>query len=321
MGEHQIIITRQSSFYGCALKHSVELDGFSVGVLKNGGTLILNAQPGNHTISFLSRGKIEKTITILISPEDNTAEILVRLNGRQKLEITRENYVPTNRACPAPEDYPKKKKGHPVAAIICVLFIVFIIVYLIGSMGEDTPTDGKSPSAQQAEMEPTKEEQAAAHLEKATKKFESGDYIEATEICDSIRTNFPDTETAKNMNAYLQSQYDLFTHISAKDLMSEYDSNIVNADKSYTDTVMVVSGKVSSIGKTNNGRNLTVMLESGTYFYGVQLNFKTSQENFVAELREGDSVTVIGKCTGKSGKQFIILDGNNVMIENCCILS
>lgn len=91
--------------------------------------------------------------------------------------------------------------------------------------------------------------------------------------------------------------------------------------KEYTDRVVVVSGTVSSIGKTNGDRNLVVVLDSGTYFKGVQLNFNTDHEDAVAELRAGDSVQAIGKCTGLSGKVLLVIDGSNVMIENCYLLN
>ena len=62
------------------------------------------------------------------------------------------------------------------------------------------------------------------------------------------------------------------------------------------------------------------MLKSGTYFYGVQLNFKTTQTESVAALSAGDEITVVGKCTGKSGKVLLVIDGENIMIEDCYII-
>ena len=171
-----------------------------------------------------------------------------------------------------------------------------------------------------AAIDPTYEEKAESQLENATEKFQSGDYMSAITICEGIKCDYPDTIAAANLSTYLDEQFAAYPNYSAKDLMSEYEENIVNADEEYTGAVMVVSGTVSAIGKTNNDKNLTVMLESGTYFAGVQLNFKTSQAEAVAELREGDTVTVVGKCTGKSGTQLVFFEGNNVMIENCYLI-
>lgn len=324
MADYQIIIERESALLGCALKHSVELDGFAVGTLKNGQYLIINTTTGNHTISFIVRGKVEKTLPLFIDSEDYITRILVRLNAWGKLEISK--------AVKDGEDYnsyieqpvPKRRKTGvtKTAGAILVLFFLFFTFKMLFSIGNDNPSwNPVVDSSEDPEVvEPTNEEQAAAQLEKATEKFQSGDYISAIELCNDIVSSYPDTEVATGISAYLDEQFAQYPHYSATDLMSEYDANIVNADELYTGNVLVITGTVSNIGKTNGDTNLTVMLKTGTYFYGVQLNFKTSQSESVAELREGDTVTAIGKCTGKSGKQLIVFDGNNVMIENCYLI-
>lgn len=317
MEDYRIVIERTSAFYGCALKHSVELDGLFVGTLKNGQSLTAYTTAGNHTLVFISRGKVEKSIPIIIGPEDYLTKILVRINTRQKLEITKDTSANGASHNIYPEQ-PVRKKKHTAAKTIGVIFAVLIVLGIVGSIGDDTPSD--QPSVNSEVVELTDEEQAIAQLEKATEKFRNGSYMSAIEICDNIVSNYPDTETAIGISSYLDEQLAQYPHYSAEGLMSEYDANIVNADEVHTDTVMVVTGTVSSIGKTNNDTNLTVMLKSGTYFYGVQLNFKTSQTESVAALREGDTVTAVGKCTGKSGKQLIVFDGNNVMIENCYLI-
>lgn len=213
----------------------------------------------------------------------------------------------------------KKKRNYLIGMLVC--FILFIVGIAI------SPDTGSAPDSSEAEPnnqdlveELSDEEKAAKQIEEATVEFQDGDYMSAIEICNAISTDYPNTETAANIENYLSDQFAQFPHFKASDLMSEYDANVVNADEKYTDTVMIVSGQVSSIGKTNRGSNLTVLLNSGTYFYGVQLNFKTSQTDSVAALREGDSITAIGKCTGQSGKVLLLVDANNVMIENCYII-
>lgn len=318
MDNYQIIITRANAFYGCALKHTVEIDGLSVGVLKNGETLPVYTTAGRHTLSFISHGKIEKSISLLIEPEQHVTRLFAKLNGRQKLEITKQsNTIQPDINSELDKSVPKKKK-HPILKVFGIIFIAFIAIGIIGSLGDDTSSNTPSENMQSETL--TDEEKAAEELEKATEAFYDQDYMSAIRICNNISAQYPDTEVTANMNTYLEEQYTQFPHFSATDLMSEYDGNIVNADKQYNDTVMIVSGTVTDIGKTNGDSNLTVMLDSGTLFYGVQLNFKTSQTDAVAILSKGDLVAVIGRCTGKSGKQFIILDGNNVMIENCYLI-
>ena len=102
--------------------------------------------------------------------------------------------------------------------------------------------------------------------------------------------------------------------------MKEYESNIVNADNEYTGKAMFVTGVVSKIDKMSNGKTLFILLKSGEYFKCVQLNFDTSQTDAVAALREGSNIKVLGRCTGKSGKQLLVFEGENVMIEDCIVM-
>lgn len=213
----------------------------------------------------------------------------------------------------------KKQLGLDVVRIVAI-FAAFVVVLSV-LPDTDDPSSPSSPNMSETQPELTDEEKAIGQLEKATASFQDGDYMDAIEICNSISSDYPNTETAANISAYLTEQFSQFPAYSAKELMAEYDNNVVNADKEYTGKVMVISGTVSSIGKTNSGSNLTVLLKSGTYFYGVQLNFKKSQTDAVAALAEGDNITAIGKCTGQSGKVLLVLDGDNVMIENCYIIS
>jgi hypothetical protein len=309
METYTIIISREKSFYGSAIRHTVELDGLVVGELRNGGTLQIQAAAGNHVLSFVKRGKIEKSIPVEIT---QTMALSARMNGSQKLEISRSG---TNVFDPGKK---KKKRGVWIATI-CVLVFAFFAIVIALSPDEQSGDKAASASPSQA-AEITDEEKAAEQREKAESKFQSGDYMGAIKICDQITADYPDTEISVGMPDYINSQLAQYPHYSAMDLMSEYTDNVVNADAQYNGTVMVVTGTVSSIGKTNNDSNLTVILKSGTYFCGVQLNFKTSQTDSVAELREGDTVTAVGKCSGQSGKVLLVLDGSNVMIENCYIV-
>lgn len=315
MEHHQIIISRANSLIGCGIKYGVEIDGIYVGFLKNGETIDIPTEPGSHIISFLRGRKIEKEISFRIPKEQEITAFSFKINANGKPEITRDNRGGIEEFSSYPNKVQKKRSKMAIA-----LAVTFIFVYLVITFGEDA-----SPSTSQNEyVAPqeglTDEEKAVNLLNEATENFLDGKYMSAISVCDQISAEFPETETASNIKEYLSEQFAQFPHFSASELMRAYDENIVNADEQYTDTIMVVSGTVSSIGKTNGDTNLTVLLESGTYFYGVQLNFDTSQTDSIATLSEGDNVTAIGKCTGKSGKLLLVIDGNNVMIENCYII-
>lgn len=319
MDKRKITIDRSSSLVGCAKAYNVEIDGISVGKLKNGGTINTYVAVGTHSLSFLYLGRAEKTISILVESECTEQRLFVSLDMRGKPVLTSDSSLATSGGpaySPAPT---KQKKRHPFLLTVGILFCALIVIGVIGSIGGNAPSD--SPPANSLPVELTDEEKAVAKLEEATAEFNDGDYISAIGICDKIAADYPTTETSANMSAYLDTQYLMFASFSATDLMREYDANVVNADEEYTGTTMIVTGTVSSIGKTNNDRNLIVLLSSGTYFHGVQLNFNTSQTAKIALLHEGDTVSAIGKCTGKSGKQLIVLDGNNVMIEDCLLIT
>lgn len=315
MSDYMIVIERERAFYGSAIKHSVELDGISVGTLKNGESLSIHTTAGPHMISFFRGRKQEKSISIRIGEEDHITSLSARIGGAQKLEVSKPSIEGADwDASPCT----KKKAKIPLAAR--VIIAAFAVIILIGVLfGEESPESVDTPKETDI-LELTDEEKATAQLEKATERFQSGNYMDAINLCNEILSEYPDTDIATNMDFYLDEQFAQYPHYTAKELMQEYDANIVNADEEYTDVVMVISGTVNSISKTNNDKNLAVILESGTYFYGVQLNFKTSQTESVAALNKGDKITVVGKCSGKSGTQLVIFEGNNVMIGNCYLI-
>lgn len=178
-----------------------------------------------------------------------------------------------------------------------------------------------SEKLEKKKEEPTDEEKAEEMLSTVSGKFSEGDYEEAFDICEQIKDLYPDTVVVSNMDDFLDNEYAKISHYTAYELMAAYEDNIVNADKEYTDKMLIISGKISEIGKTNNDRNLCVLLDSGTYLKCVQLNFDTNKTDEVANLKKGEFVKVLGRCTGQSGKQFLVFDGDNVMIEDCYLLN
>ena len=88
MSDYMIVIERERAFYGSAIKHSVELDGISVGTLKNGESLSIHTTSGPHMISFFKGRKQEKSISIRICEEDHITSLSAWINGTQKLEVS-----------------------------------------------------------------------------------------------------------------------------------------------------------------------------------------------------------------------------------------
>ena len=321
MDNCKIIIARKNSFWGCALKYRTELDGIFSGVLKNGSILIIPITPGQHILSFFIRGKTVKSIPIDVKENQNEINLFVKIDGRQNIIIERNDFSSPLHSFHDRENIPDKNLKSPVVlATVVTIALVFMAIVFIGSK-RTTLDSADQEKSNDTQNNHAYESLAEEQLNLATTHFQEGDYMAAISICKEILSQYPDTSAAQNMENYLSAQYEQFPHFSAEELMNLYDENIVNADQEYTDTVLIVTGTVNSIGKTNHDTNLTVVLNSGTSFYGVQLNFKTTQTDSIASLSNGDSITAIGKCTGKSGKQLLILDGNNVMIENCYLIS
>lgn len=317
MDKYQLLITRASRFSGCAKTYSVEIDGIFVGKLKDGGTISTHVSPGQHSISFISFGKTEKTVSIFFGQDSPSTNIFAYLNKWGKLVLTLDDQCHSDSEAPYGGPQSKKMK-HPALKAVAVVFCVLIVVSAIGSIGTDSSSEVAAEGSSSAAL--TVDDKAQAKLEDAAEEFQSGDYMSAIEICDQIVADYPGTRVADGMGAYLDEQFAQYPHYSADKLMGEYETNVVNADETYSNTVMVVSGTVSSIGKTNGDSNLTVLLKSGSYLHSVQLNFKKSQTDSVAALNVGDSIEVVGKCTGQSGKVLLFIDGDNVMIENCYII-
>lgn len=89
--------------------------------------------------------------------------------------------------------------------------------------------------------------------------------------------------------------------ISAVDLLEAYDANEVKADKLYKDKILEVTGDVKSIGKDLFDKVYITLGDKDEAFaiISVQCYFKDDSEiDKVAELSEGDKVTVVGVCEG-----------------------
>ncbi len=319
MGNYTITINRQSSFNGCAVKYKIMIDDVQVGEIANGQTVQFNVSEGEHKIEI---GLRNKTTVIYINAIKNiNLTTKARMSDGGISILTDDASVVINRT-PTIIASTQNKNTLPVGAIIAIIIVVFVAMFaIIAILSSPSTTDtsgGVDAILQQEDLTP--DEKAEQLIQLATTEFTDGDYIEAVNICNKITSTCPETEIAKNMPNYLNEQYGKFKNISASRLMNEYTENIVNADKDYTGQILVIDGVVSGIDKTNNGNNLCVLLKSNTYFASIQLNFDTDQENAVSKLSVGDNIKAIGKCTGKSGKNFIILDGNNVMIEDCYII-
>lgn len=87
--------------------------------------------------------------------------------------------------------------------------------------------------------------------------------------------------------------------VSAYDLHTEYMNNEIAADKKYKRKQVEVTGNIKNIGKDILGR-MYITLETGDIFSTIQVFFKSSEEDAVAELTKGQEVTIVGSGDGLS---------------------
>lgn len=85
--------------------------------------------------------------------------------------------------------------------------------------------------------------------------------------------------------------------ISALDLYNAYDSNEVSADQKYRNKQLEVTGKVKDIGKDVFDK-IYVTLDVGAGIGSVYISFDKGQEDQIAELAKGQSLTVVGEGGG-----------------------
>lgn len=87
--------------------------------------------------------------------------------------------------------------------------------------------------------------------------------------------------------------------IPAEDLYAAYIENAVNADNLYKNKTLEVTGTITNIGQDAITKKPCISLDSGDSLsvFPVQCFFSASSDA-IAALRDGDVVTITGKCTG-----------------------
>ena len=90
--------------------------------------------------------------------------------------------------------------------------------------------------------------------------------------------------------------------VTAPVLVADYEANEVAADQKYKDRTLQVTGVINAIGKDLLS-DMYVVLDGGQEFglWHVQCMFPDSEEQYLAHLQKGQSLTVTGRCEGKLG--------------------
>lgn len=96
--------------------------------------------------------------------------------------------------------------------------------------------------------------------------------------------------------------------ISAGDLFTAFEEDETNANTAYTDKVVAVTGVVIDVKQSDEAP--TVILETTSAMGGILCTMYPSENSKLASLKQGDSVTIKGKCTG-----FLM----DVVLKECVI--
>jgi hypothetical protein len=97
--------------------------------------------------------------------------------------------------------------------------------------------------------------------------------------------------------------------VSANNIYAAYQKNEVAADQKYKDKVIVVTGKITDIGKDIIDSPYLIVGGTGM-IDGCQCVFAESAVDQIAKAAKGDQVSVKGTCTGYLGM---------VEMENCSL--
>lgn len=88
--------------------------------------------------------------------------------------------------------------------------------------------------------------------------------------------------------------------VSPEDLYAAYDDNEVAADQKYEGKTLKITGTIKSIGKDVLDQ-VYITFETDAVLGSVQCYFSEQSEiDKVASLHEGDTITIVGVCKGKS---------------------
>lgn len=80
--------------------------------------------------------------------------------------------------------------------------------------------------------------------------------------------------------------------INATDLFNAYSLNEAEANKTYINKVVAVTGEVSNVGTNNEGKTV-VLLKSDDLMFGVNCTLEVA-----APIKNGETITLKGLCTG-----------------------
>lgn len=102
--------------------------------------------------------------------------------------------------------------------------------------------------------------------------------------------------------------------LSAPELIKAFETDSASANKSYLGKIIAVSGRVKSVEK-EEGAATVILAEPGT-MSSVRCSMDTAHLAELAAVKEGQSVTVKGACTGFNQDELL---GSDVVLNRCVL--
>lgn len=104
-------------------------------------------------------------------------------------------------------------------------------------------------------------------------------------------------------------------HLSAAELIAEFEANEKSANEKYLDKVVAVRGTIREVQKSGEG-NYAVVLGSGEGLSSVRCSMDADYAGEVADLPEGTLVIVKGAVTGFYSDELL---GSDVVLNRAVI--
>jgi hypothetical protein len=103
--------------------------------------------------------------------------------------------------------------------------------------------------------------------------------------------------------------------VNADSFIKEFQSNLVSSNKKYTEQIVTVNGRIAAIENADTTFNIK-MSDSTTGSYAI-FAFQAKDMAKVKLLKEGDSVSIKGSCSG--GSYSDILQMHFINFKRCAI--
>lgn len=103
--------------------------------------------------------------------------------------------------------------------------------------------------------------------------------------------------------------------ITAEELYKTYNSNQADADRLYKDKMLIVTG---TVGRADTRSREVTLVDTRHTVLVYCLLFAPEQEDAISKLKEGQTVTVKGKCDGRARVLGMTIE--QVSLRDCVVV-